>query len=401
VVGVDLNATCARAVRGPAQVVPGSLALDGAHEDLPLVLGLDGRQVQVGRAGSSLCRQAPHLVCQDFLAALGERREWRAGRHRLDPLKASAVVLERLQAACAGSAGLVLVLPAYLRAEQAALLSQLAEKAKLPLLGSVRAPLALALAAYRAEPWSGVSLVVNADDHAFSTALIAADGEQLWVMTAQVWPLLNLRNWKERLLNVVAERCIRHSRRDPRDSAAADQSLFDQIEDGLDRWEQLRAVDLAVQTSTWYQNLTVRPEEAVTFCERLVKQVQESIQSMLAASSARDMLQRVIVSRAVGRLPGMAAAMQSFALPMAPLSEREPSSDFGEDLLQPSGEAARVSMLGADAAARAAHALAPRFLQGELPRGYLDIALPLGQVASQPAGANPNKRNLRVISPEQ
>jgi hypothetical protein len=398
-VGVDLNATCARAVRGPAQVVPSLVALDGAHDDLPMVLSLDGRHPQLGRTGSGLTRQAPHLACSDFLAFLGDRRQWSAGRHRLDATRAMALVFERFQPVCADCRGLVLALPVYLTPAQATLLTPLATQARLPLLGSVRAPLACALTAHAAEPWTGIALVVDADDHAFSATAVVADGEQLWVHATQTWPHLSLRNWKERLLNAVADRCIRQSRRDPRDSAPAEQSLYEQLEDAMDRCEQGQMIELLIQTASWYQNLLLRPEDLVGFCDRLVQQVLEGIQALVGTASVRDLLQLLIVTRAVGRLPGLLPALQGQFRPTGPVpvAEPQPSEDFGEDLLQATGQPARIALLTADAVARAAHDLAARFQSGELPRGHLDLALPLPRGEGRPAADSP-KRSFRILS---
>src|SRR5207302_7880109 len=171
-IGLDVNATRARAVHGPAQALPRLLPLAGSVDDLPMILSLQGRQAEVGQAGAALCRLLTHLTCLDFLAHVGEPREWVAGRHRLDALKALGLVFEALQPALAEAKGMVLAVPAYLTRAQVLLLTPLAEKARLPLLGSVRAPLASALAAYRAEPWSGLALCVEADDHALTAATV-------------------------------------------------------------------------------------------------------------------------------------------------------------------------------------------------------------------------------------
>src|SRR5262245_43384455 len=130
-VGLDLNATRARAVAGQADALPQPLLLEAEHGDLPLALSLEGRHPQVGRAGMGLCRRLPHLACVDFLAALGEPRTWTAGRHRLDAARALTLVLERLQPACAQAKGVVLALPPYLTRAQVGLLLPLATKARL------------------------------------------------------------------------------------------------------------------------------------------------------------------------------------------------------------------------------------------------------------------------------
>src|SRR5207248_1328367 len=159
-VGLDINASRAHAVQGPARAAPRLLPLGGPAaptpasvgasarrgDDLPMVLSLQGRQAEVGKAGAALCRVMPHLVCADFLAAV----------------------------------------------------------------------------------------VLDADDHALSAAVVVADGEQLSVHSAQCWPHLNLRVWNGCLVDAVADRCIRQSRRDPRDTAAAEQALYEQIDESLD-----------------------------------------------------------------------------------------------------------------------------------------------------------------------
>src|SRR5262249_41771305 len=184
-VGLDLNATRARAVRGPAELAPQSVSLEEAQEELPMVLSLEGRRPEVGCAGAALYRRSPHLICFDFLAYLGERHEWVAGRHRLDAAKAVSLVVQRFQSACAETKGLMLALPAYLSRAQMALVALAAERAKLPVLGSVRAPLAGAWAAYAVDPWAGLALVLDADEHAFTATLISCDGGQLTITRSE------------------------------------------------------------------------------------------------------------------------------------------------------------------------------------------------------------------------
>src|SRR5207245_2590845 len=140
-----------------------------------------------------------------------------AGRHRFDALKALTVVFESFQPTLGHAKGIVLAVPAYLTRAQVMLLPPLAEKTSLPLLGAVQAPLANALTAYREEPWSGLALVVDIDDHALTAAAVSANDHQLTIDAAQSWPQLNLRVWKGRLIDAVADRCIRQSRPDPPD----------------------------------------------------------------------------------------------------------------------------------------------------------------------------------------
>src|SRR5437763_733306 len=76
-------------------------------------------------------------------------------------------------------------------------------------------------------------------------------------------PRLNLQAWKTRLLDAVADRCVRHSRRDPRDSAPSEQMLYEQLDGALDACRQGRSVELVIEAAHWYQNVILGPEEAV------------------------------------------------------------------------------------------------------------------------------------------
>src|SRR5947209_16825700 len=86
VVGLDLTAGRARAVYGPpGEPSPRPLPLDDAGRELSLAISLENRTPAVGGAAAGLVRKSPHLVCRNYLPALGQAREWRAARHRLDP----------------------------------------------------------------------------------------------------------------------------------------------------------------------------------------------------------------------------------------------------------------------------------------------------------------------------
>src|SRR5207248_5445530 len=125
------------------------------------------------------------------------------------------------------------------------------------------------------------AVVIDADDHALTCALLVSDrqetpralinesdegdgpgdGPTLSRVHARALPNLAVRAWKARLLDAVADRCIRHSRRDPRDSSAAEQMLYEQLDGVLDACWQEQPVEVAVQGEHWCQNLTLRPEE--------------------------------------------------------------------------------------------------------------------------------------------
>src|SRR4051812_49130504 len=120
-IGLDLNATRARAVQGPLESVPVVLRLEDDSQPLPLALGLAERRLVVGRAGLALCRREPHQVCVNFLPSLGQARKWVAGRHSLDAAQALGLVFERLQRSFSRAQGVTLALPPYLSEPQTTL----------------------------------------------------------------------------------------------------------------------------------------------------------------------------------------------------------------------------------------------------------------------------------------
>src|ERR1700736_3500880 len=148
VVGVDLNATRARAVHGAGLGAPSGLPLEDDRRDLPLAVSLAERSPVVGAAGASLRRKAPHLACVDFLPALGQKHQWVAGRHRLRAAAALTLTFQRLHQTLSRAEGVFLTMPPYLDDSQEVLALQLAGKAQWRLLGTTPTPTAAALAAY-------------------------------------------------------------------------------------------------------------------------------------------------------------------------------------------------------------------------------------------------------------
>jgi hypothetical protein len=393
-IGFDLNATRVRAVGGPSADVAFCLPLDGEHDDLPLALSLQGRHPEVGRAGLALCRRSPHLVCLDFLAHLDAPRQWKAGRHCLDAGQALALVLQRLQPLSQSAHAVAFAVPAYLTPDQVNLVAAAARKARLPAAGTVSAPLASALSAYAERPWFGTAVVVDVDDHALTLMTLTAGNGLAQVLDTRVLPHLNLRLWKERLLAAVADRCIRQSRRDPRDSAVAEQALYENLEEAFDACRQGRMIELVVQTPQWYQNLIFQPEEVVQFCAPLARPVVEVVEAARAASRPNEPPRVVLLTAAAGRLPGLVARLQDSLGEPGPEEELPPPSDFGEALVREmDAEPPLVTVLSAEAAARAAQALAARFLRRELAPGHLGLRAPVPP--PQPVESGPARLQFR------
>jgi molecular chaperone DnaK (HSP70) len=356
-VGLDLTAGRARGVSGPAAgVVPRVLQLDDDTPDLPLAISLENRTPVVGRAGAALVRRLPHLVCRVYLPALGLPREWRANRHKLDPAGAVAVLAQQLRQAITGHPALAVAVPAYLTVKQVTLLIAALEHAKLPVLGTMTAPLAVAAA--HADDRIGTALVADADEHALTWTVLSAGGAQVRVLAAVDQPTVGARAWLDRVLDMVSDRCVRLCRRDPRDSAAAEQAVYEQLDAALDHLRPGQPVALNVRTPQWYQALALTPEELEQFCAPLAKSVVDGMRQALAQAHAAvpamappDVLW---LTADAARLPGLTAAV-------------------GQQL----PELTAIRPLPADAVAKAAHALAARWQAGELPRGHLDSMVPL------------------------
>src|SRR5713226_8511780 len=104
--GLDINATRARAVSGTMGDFPCPLPLDPPAIDLPMLISLNKPKPEVGLAGVRLVRQMPHLTFQNFLAGLGEPSipgsNWLA-QPPLDSLQALGLVFQRLQPICSAS----------------------------------------------------------------------------------------------------------------------------------------------------------------------------------------------------------------------------------------------------------------------------------------------------------
>lgn len=360
VAGLDLSAPRVRAVIGGVDKPPADLPLEETGEGLPLAVSLHGRRPEVGHAGTALCREYPHLACLDFLAHLGTERCWAAGRHRLDAAALLSLVFERVQPALAEARAVVLVLPAYLSAAQAAQAVRLGRKARLPVAGSVAAPLAAGLAAYRQQPWTGPALLVDVDDHALTGAVLHAGAEQLQVQSRKTLPRLNLRAWKGCLLDAIADLCIRQNRRDPRDCGATEQFLYDQLADVFAAVAQDELVEVLIRASQWCQNLILQPRQVLAFCARLLDELAEEVR---AAWTEKPEGGRVIVTAAAGSLPGLVAVLTEAV----------------------GGEAAPV-ILDGDAAARMAVTLAGAGGRSGQPAEHLSRTLPLPPRSQTGAG---------------
>ena len=329
VVGLDLNSTRARAATAGQGQSARALSLDSRHAELPLALALDGRIPEVGERGLTLRRKAPHSACVDFLHFLGERRHWGSGRSRVDASRALELVFARLRASLPEADTVALALPAYLTREQIDRVPGLAQKAGLPSQLWLSASLAAALSAAAEHPWDGPALVLDADDHALTWTAVGAGEGVLRILDVQALPRCGASGWKEALLKAASDRCVRQTRRDPRDSAEAEQSLYDQLDAVLDGCGRGEVVDLVVRMTGLCQNLLVTPEEATTRCAPFVARALAEMNGLLGALPGGAPCRVVLVTASASRLPGLLASLHEAVARWTTAEDEPDEDDFG------------------------------------------------------------------------
>lgn len=397
--GVDVTASRVRAIAA-AGGHANAVSFEETQDELPLFINLERRSAEVGRAGYAICRTLPHLVCSNYLPQLGQAREWRGSRLSLTPESALLATFEKLRGPLTAEAdGGVLTVPSYLAGPQVKSLWALAMKAKLPLTGTASAPLAVVahrakLILYARKPTSapkhdeksswvvpirpqavgpGAVVIVDADEYALSAAVVNVQPGEARLLHLASWPRLSLKAWKDRLIDSISDRCVRLCRRDPRDSAVAEQALFEQLDPALDRIRQAQPVTLTVRTEKWYQDIVQQPTDFDSHCTALTKLATDELREQLTAAKLAAPPRAIWLTDTAAKLPGLAAAVY-----------------------QNSAEQTEVSVLPPDAATEAAAALHARWLAGSLPRVHLDGVI-AWEVPASAAKPKPETRGQKTV----
>jgi hypothetical protein len=375
--GIDITASRIRGVStGSGKVRP--LDLGGRSEELPLFIALDRRTPELGHTGYSLCRKIPHTVCSNFLPYLAQTKEWRAGRHVMTAESALEFTLLKTRESVQAESDLaVLTLPTYLTPLQVSRVVAAAARARFPLKGTAVGPLALAamrasnLSAAKpvslAEPVPdgvirmhpatgdpGFVVVVDVDEFAFSAAVVAIENDRVRLLTSAHWPRYSQKVWKDRLIDAVSDRCVRLCRRDPRDSADAEQSLFEQLDDALDHAREGQRTSLTMRTDHWFQDVALQADEFDGLCSALAKGAAEAVREAVSEACLPVPPRQVWLTHEANRLPGLHRAVH--------LNMHEGTV---------------LEALPRGAVAHAAASLVPRWLAAELPRAHLDSVIPL------------------------
>lgn len=378
-IGVDLNASrlsATMAVNGQAKPI----ALTAAHPDLILMVNLETRQVGLGPI-----RKSPHLICSNFLSQLGLPHEWRGPRYTFTPESALRASFEALRQSLSRlGTQFALTLPSYLTPAQIKCVLDAASAAKLTL--TTTSTSSLAIAAHRAESvlapgretpprekpdWvvpmrplpsgPGVAVIVDVDESCLFASAVQVNESEVRILASGHWPSCSLRFWRDRLLDAISDRCVRLCRRDPRDSGAAEQGLYDAIEDALDRSRRGQTVTLAARADRWYQDLTLTPADLESFSAEQTKQASRLLGEMLSSLALPVPPKAVWLSAKAAALPGLATA-----------------------LYEQSPEGTEVAVLPVEAAAEAAAALDARARSGQLSASHHDGVMPLHRVAEPP-----------------
>lgn len=394
-VGIDLTASRVRAVGVGTKAHP--LVLDDPDAELALFISGERRTVDIGRAGIALCRRAPHLVCSNFLPALASAREWLIGRHPLIAEAALGLIFDKIRGPVSAETDAVAMsLPVYLGPAQVTRVGITAGRSKLPLKGTAVGALALvadrAAAILGSKPavevpdapdpmdadWvvplhpapsgPGAVVVIDADEYAVSASVVTVEHDRVRMGASAVWPRLAVKAWKDRLLDAIADRCVRLCRRDPRDSAEAEQLLFDQLDDALDRARAGQRMSICVRTAHWFQDVVQQPEEFEAHCAALARLAGDSIRDFTNSVGLAEPPRAVWLTDSAARLPGFVRAVHANT-----------------------PEGTSVEVLVPNAVASATAALVPRWLTGELPRVHLDSVISLPQLVDvrKPSDAAP------------
>jgi hypothetical protein len=383
IVGLDLNASRARAVRGEADAFPLPLLLDPPEAELPLCLYYDGRNWRAGREGWRQRRQQPHRVWHPFLPQLGrsceEALRWRLLAPRLAPAQALAQVLAQVRSRSPAPACWTVALPDYLLPEQVACYAERSREQGLAPHGLLPTSLALALAGFAEQAWFRQVLVLEVDDYALSLAALGESDGQAQRLGQWLWPGWNRSTWLARLSKGLAERCIRMCRRDPRVQPATEQALWDQVEHLLLQTRQGQVATLMLQAAHWSCRLAVSAEELAELCQPLVSDLLAAFDRLCQIGWPGEVPPPLLLTWSAALLPGLVAAFQRYyEARQASVEAAAGEEDLGLGLA-PGGAAGQpepVVVLPADAAARGAHGLVASAPAGGLYRDKAPLPLP-------------------------
>lgn len=336
IIGVELNASIIRSTCwGPEGLRP--VPLQPPAEEMPLCVALHQRHLLYGQAAQAVARTMPHAICDNFLPVLGHSQQWRFGRHCLTAESALEAILMHLRPIWeAQAAPLAVAVPAYLSPSQVQGLAELFRRAGCTLRAVLLTPLGVAAAFVPAlysplpSPTQHTSKtlvqtnqpalelrqtpitvgIVDVDTFALSAAVVGIAHDTARLLAFSAWPRLGLSAWYNRVLDAVADHCIRLCRRDPRDWPEAEQGLFEQIPYALEQCYAGRPIRWLVRTDEWYQELHMVAEELEGYCVGLAQAVEQVIRQLVQNTNNAFPLRAVWMTSRASRLPGLNRQLQ-------------------------------------------------------------------------------------------
>jgi hypothetical protein len=239
-------------------------------------------------------------------------------------------------------------------------------------------------------------LMIDVDGHALTWSILQREGDELRLRLVRPSTHLGRGAWLRKLMDGVAARCVRQSRRDPRESPETDQSSYDQLAQLID--EPLPPVArLRLQGAGWYHHLSVAREDLVAITAPVLRQAIAELDAAVTEMAQVGRPAAALLTSAAAGLPGLTAAVESRLGAILPTfsAEEDDESDLGNLLVSTPGKCG-VQILPPDALARAAHAQALRVHRGEAETAHPQgIALPSSAASTSRSDPGPARLSFR------
>src|SRR5262249_28848545 len=153
------------------------------------------------------------------------------------------------------------------------------------------------------------ALVVDVDDHALTWSIVERMTDRTRLRLAQTSMALARGAWMRRLLDGISHRCVLQSRHDPRESAEAEQGLYEQLLHGLAATHST-LVQLQVRGPSWSHHMMLPPDDLVGFVGPLLRQASAELDALLTLidTMGQGALARVVLTPEAAGLPGLPSA---------------------------------------------------------------------------------------------
>lgn len=320
---LDLNADRARCWLRTADAPSKALPLEPHQEELRLALRAEGRRLVLGQASWEQHRLAPHLTEVAFLPRLGEDAPLHLGRQRVAIADAVKLLFQQVKERLGSHRRLLLTLPSWFTTEQARRVQKITQDLGLESLGTMPRELLFGLESSTGESaWKAEGLLLDVDEHALVATVLRPTPTDLRQVKLASRPSLGRKVWRERLLAVVAARCVATERRDPLALPEAEQALCNQS----DEWFKLlgegrdATADCFLSHRALPAKVALPAAVAARACDDLLTQTAD-----LATALHQGMLRPeggggLFFTPAAAELPGLVARLYSVTAHRLPIT---------------------------------------------------------------------------------